>query len=180
MSKKSSESFAVNDPEELYRLGQKYFCGLGTKKDLSKAAEYYRAAAKLGSRDAAKCLGFMYSNGQGVEQDYAEAARWFSYQPESRQKTEPRSEAAAQHNEKNSTYESSEVNESEELYRLGQKYYCGLGTTQDLSKAAESYRAAAKLGSRDAAKCLGFMYSNGQGVAQDYSEAARWFSLSQR
>ena len=67
--KKSSESFAVNDPEELYRLGQKYFCGLGTKQDLRKAAEYYRAAPERGNIDAAKCLGFMYSNGQGVEQD---------------------------------------------------------------------------------------------------------------
>ena len=176
----TSESSEVNESEELYRLGQKYFCGLGTKQDLSKAAEYYRAAAKLGSRDAAKCLGFMYSNGQGVARDYAEAARWFSYRPESRQRTEPRSEAAPQHNEKNSTSVSSKVNESEELYRLGQKYYCGLGTRQDLSKAAEYYRAAAKLGCRDAAKCLGFMYSNGQGVVRDYSEAARWFSLSQR
>ena len=177
----TSASFDVNKAEELYRLGQKYHFGLGgTTQDLSKAAESYRAAAKLGSRDAAKCLGFMYSNGQGVARDYAEAARWFSYQPESRRRTEPRSEAVA-HSENSSTSASFDVNKSEELYRLGQKYHFGLGgTKQDLSKAAEYYRAAAKLGSRDAAKCLGFMYSNGQGVARDYSEAERWFSLSQR
>ena len=177
---KLSESFAVNDPEELYRLGQKYFCGLGVKQDLSRAAAYYRAAAERGNTDAAKCLGFMYSNGQGVEQDYAEAARWFSYQPESRQRTETRAQPAPQQSQNRETSAPSEVNESEKLYLLGQKYYCGLGTEQDLCKAAEYYRAAAELGSRDAAKCLGFMYSNGQGVARDYSEAARWFSLSQR
>ena len=189
---KLSESFAVNDPEELYRLGQKYFCGLGAKQDLSRAAEYYRAAAELGNTDAAKCLGFMYSNGQGVRQDDEEAARWFSYRPENRQRTEPmseaapraeaapRSEAALQHNEKRMTFSSFAEKDPEELYRLGQEYYCGIGTRQDFEKASSYYLAAAELGSRDAAKCLAFMYSNGQGVARDYSEAARWFSIANR
>jgi len=39
--------------------------------------KWYRKAAEQGVADAQNDLGFMYENGQGVPQDYAEAVGWF-------------------------------------------------------------------------------------------------------
>ena len=36
-----------------------------------------RALAALGNADAQTNLGYAYSNGRGVEQDYAEAVKWY-------------------------------------------------------------------------------------------------------
>ena len=38
---------------------------------------WYRKAAEQGYADAQYNLGILYANGQGVTQDYAEAARWY-------------------------------------------------------------------------------------------------------
>ena len=45
----------------------------------------------------------------------------------------------------------------------------------DYATALRSYRKAADQGNADAQSLLGFMYYQGQGVAQNYKEAARWY-----
>ena len=79
----------------------------------------------------------MYSNGQGVPQDYVEAARWY-------RKAADQGDAEAQ-------------------YGLGFMYYQGKGVPHDYVEAARWYRKAAEQDNAEADYGLGFMYLNGQG-----------------
>jgi len=55
----------------LYRDG-----GKGLPRDMAQAAAWYRKAAEQGDAGAQGTLGLLYSFGQGVAQDYAEAYYW--------------------------------------------------------------------------------------------------------
>jgi TPR repeat protein len=55
----------------LYRDGGKNF-----PRDMVRAAEWYRKAAEQGDVSAQGTMGTLYSMGQGVQQNYAEAYYW--------------------------------------------------------------------------------------------------------
>lgn len=94
----------------------------------------------------------MYDEGQGVEQDHAEAVRLYRL-------------AADQGNMDGQS-------------NLGISYAKGEGVTQDLAAAARWYRLAADQGHATAQYGLGRMYDFGQSVAQDHAEAARLYRLA--
>jgi hypothetical protein len=94
-------------------------------------------------------LGLMYDKGQGVPQDYAEAAKWYR-------------KAAEQGN-------------AEAQYNLGMMYYAGQGVPQDHAVAAKWYRKAAEQGNASAQFNLGLMYDKRQGVPQNFPEAVKWY-----
>ena len=93
-------------------------------------------------------LGIMFANGQGVLQDYAEAAVWHREAAEQEY-------AGAQNN-------------------LGVLYQTGQGVPQNDSYAALWYRKAADHGNRYAQYNLGLLYHLGQGVPQDHELASVW------
>jgi uncharacterized protein len=96
----------------------------------------------------------MYAAGQGVPQDYREAARWY--------------QSAA------------EQGQLEAEYNLGVLYAEGQGVLQDYRLAARWYRLAAEQGERDAQLNLAALYATGKGVAQDYIAAYQWLELAAR
>jgi len=108
--------------------------------------------ARQGIPDAQTILGIMYSQGQGVPQDYAEGAKWF-------RKAAEQGDAKAQTN-------------------LGIVYYEGQGVQKDYAKAEKWFRKAAEQGHDKAQYKLGYMYYEGQGIPQDYTEAIKWFQAS--
>ena len=132
-------------PEQLYQRGLTCF----EAEDYDEAVKCYRKAAAHGHADAQFCLGYCYTNGQGVSQDYVEAAYWYR-------------KAAAQENTNAQT-------------NLGHCYEYGQGVSQDYVEAAKWYRKAAELGNVLAQYNLGVCYEFGQGVGQDYVEAAKWY-----
>ena len=91
----------------------------------------------------------MYYYGEGVPQNYAEAATRYR-------------QAADQGN-------------AFAQVSLGLMYYYGEGVPQDYAKAAAWSRRAADQGNAFAQGFLGLMYYYGEGVLQDYAEAATWF-----
>ena len=93
-------------------------------------------------------LGVMYANGQGVQQDYVEAAAWY-------RKAAEQGYAVAQS-------------------RLGFMYYFGLGVSKDYVQAEAWFRKAADQGHADAQFHLGVLYDLGQGVPQDDEQDAVW------
>lgn len=97
-------------------------------------------------------LGLMYSEGQGVKQDYFKAAEWF-------QKAAEQGHAEAQ-------------------YNLGLMYYYGEGVKQDFIKAVEWCQKSAEQGNADAQLFLGVIYIEGQWVKQDFLKAAEWCQKS--
>jgi hypothetical protein len=94
----------------------------------------------------------MYANGQGVQQDYREAANWY-------RKAAEQGNPTAQNN-------------------LGVKYFNGQGVQQDYKEAAMWYRKAAEQGNASAQSNLGLMYINGQGVPYDLVQAHKWLNLA--
>ena len=105
--------------------------------------------AKKGNSEAQYYLGVCYDNGQGVEQDYKEAVKWY-------RKAAEQGHSDAQNN-------------------LGVCYYNGQGVEQDYKEAVKWYRKAAEQGHSLAQYNLGVCYDNGQGVEQDYKEAVKWY-----
>ena len=94
--------------------------------------------AQDGDAEAQISLGADYHYGDGVEQDYVEALKWFRLAAE-------QGYAAAQFN-------------------LGVFYYSGEGIEQDYVEALKWFRLAAEQGIADAQYNLGVVYYDGDGV----------------
>src|SRR5262249_23138657 len=94
-------------------------------------------------------LGWLYSIGHGVAQDYAKAREWF--------------EKAADDGDPYS------------MHNLGLLYAKGFGVAQDYAKAREWFEKAADKDRADAMHDLGWLYQHGHGMAQDYAKAREWF-----
>ena len=111
-----------------------------------------KARAEAGNAIAQSNLGVMYDSGEGVEQDFKEAAKWY-------RKAADQGEAMAQSN-------------------LGLMYHQGQGVEQDFKEALKWYQKAADQGNAMAQNNLGFMYANGQGVEQNYVTAYAWWNIA--
>ena len=122
------------------------------KTDPGRAIAACGRLAAQGDIVAQYNLGLMYFAGQGVPQDYGQAAKWF-------RKAAERGDAPAQ-------------------YSLGLIYQAGQGVGRDALEAAMWYRKAAEQGYVYAQSILGFMYGDGEGVPTDYVEAYLWLSLA--
>jgi TPR repeat protein len=97
-------------------------------------------------------LGLMYYKGQGVEQNYKEAFKWFRV---SAQKGLPDAQ-----------------------FYLGLMYYEGKAVACNYSNALYLFLAAAKQGQTEAQFILGDMYISGQGVKRNYIKAYAWTSIA--
>lgn len=120
--------------------------------DYPAALEGFKELADDGEPTAQNNLGFMYYEGQGVPQDYVEAARLYRL--------------------------SADQGHLTAQYNLGYMYHEGQGVPQDHVEAAKWYRLSADQGNSGAQYNLGVMYSQGRGVPRNSVEAARWFRLS--
>jgi TPR repeat protein len=106
--------------------------------------------AEAGDKTATRQLGDMYYLGrEGVEQNFAEAARWYL-------------QLARQGDVRAQT-------------TIGLMYSRGYGVTKDPQAAHRWWSFAAAANDAGAQYNLGLAYANGDGVAQDYSQAALWY-----
>jgi TPR repeat protein len=96
-------------------------------------------------------VGLLYDTGQAGRKDPAEAAKWY-------RKASEQGFARAQ-------------------YYLASLYYEDK-SLQDYKEAMKWFRRAADQGTAMAQYTLGVMYAKGQGTAEDYVQAYKWFSLS--
>jgi len=109
-------------------------------------------SAEHGDAEAQYALGSLYATGQGVLQDFKQAAQWYS-------KAAGKGHVWAQTN-------------------LGFFYDKGLGVAQDYAAAFKWYQKAAGQGDATAQSDLGDLYYRGEGVPQNYEEAYFWFTIS--
>jgi len=150
--------------------------------------EAVKAKADTGDAEAQKTLGECYSNGQGVKQDYAQAAQWY-------RKAADQGNAAAQA-ALGELYEAGQGVQHDDAeaakwylraasqghapgqYSLALLYLMGHGVRQDIAEALKWYRQAAEQGHVLAQYNLGMRYKEGKGVAPDPVEAYKWLSLA--
>jgi lipopolysaccharide biosynthesis regulator YciM len=97
-------------------------------------------------------IGYMYSNGIEVEQNYSKALEYYHL-------------SAAQNN-------------SNAQNNIGMMYGNGYGVEQNYSKALEYYLLSAEQNNAFAQLNLGHMYNHGKGVEKDYSKALEYYILS--
>jgi len=105
------------------------------------AVETMNLAADQGQADAQFNLGGLYINGEGVSQDYTQAAAWYR--------------------------KAAEQGDADAQFKLGRLYYHGHGVPQDDTQSAFWYRKAAEQGNAEAQYLLGLTYTLGDDVPQD-------------
>jgi len=105
--------------------------------------------ANAGDATSQAIIAHAYLKGDGVRQDYAQAAFWYR-------------KAAEQGDAKSQSF-------------LGMLYTNGQGVPQDYLQAALWFRKAAEQGRAEAQFNLGVLCEKGQGLSQDYPQAALWF-----
>lgn len=132
-----------------------YRDGLSARRDETKASKLFQDAC-VGFQErqnddvrAATALGERYLDGEGVEQNAAEAARLF--------------------------LKAAEADYVPAMTRLGACFANGLGVEQDFEKATKWFLKAAELNDALAMAELGALYERGSGVALDRAEAAKLY-----
>jgi TPR repeat protein len=139
--------------------------------DYATALKLLRPLADQGVAEAEFNLGLMYAQGQGVQQDDAEALNWC-------RKAADQGDADAQVWMIYGRGLAPRYAEAMKWYWRGITYSNGYGVPQDDAKAMKLYRLAADYGLAGAQYTLGMHYENGIGVPQDYSEAVKWYRLA--
>ncbi len=191
----AQKSASQDNPIGLYNLAVFYKNGSVVEADTSRSKALYEEAfagmvalAESGDQIAQANLGWMYANGRGVEQNDAEAVRWY-------RKAAEQGYASAQYNlgwmyangrgvEQNDAEavrwyrKAAEQGYASAQYNLGWMYANGRGVEQNDAEAVKWYRKAAEQNHASAQYSLGWMYANGKGVGQDDDKAFEWWTLS--
>jgi len=114
-----------------------------------KSIQDLKAKAVKGDRGAQRDLAMAYGKGEGVAQDYAEAAKWFR--------------------------KAAELGDMFSQFATGSNYEQGQGVAKDLAEALRWYRKAADQGYARAQFNVGNSYYHGLGVTRNYAEAIKWY-----
>lgn len=107
-------------------------------------------AAKNGDPLALFEIGARYTEGRGVANDFAEAAKWYRLSAD-------KGFALAQ-------------------YRLGNFLEKGTGVAPNIGEAKRYYEMAANAGNASAMHNLAVIYASGKDGVQDYAKAVEWFT----
>jgi len=154
--------------------------GILMEKD--KNFEELLQKAEAGDARAQYTLGMMYADGDGIEQDYTEALKWFK--KAATQEYAPAQKAVGvmycdgldqDYAEAVKWFQQAADNgDVSSQFLLGCLYHGGLGVEQDSAKAIGWVLKSAVQDYADAQYQMGIIYGEGHGVEQDYEEAARW------
>jgi TPR repeat protein/V8-like Glu-specific endopeptidase len=166
-------------------LANLYRNGNGVSKDFFKAFFYYKAAADAGDVGAQNQTGLAYRNGEGVTKDYKKALEYFKksahlgdadglfyigYAYSMGQGVEKNAKLAIEFYEKSAKNGSNQA-----LSNIGWMYL-GNGMEKNYPVAAGFFRRS--LTNTSSQANLGWMYSNGSGVPQNFSRAHMWYNLA--
>ena len=171
-------------PEEIFQEGMTAYA----QGDYAAAMNHWRPLAEAGDPSAQTNVGLMYSQGQGVPQDAAEAFKWYRM--------------AAMQNYIDAEYNlallyrdgkgvgpnideairwfqhAAEKGHLRAQLRLGDIHFKGMGVEADSREAIKWYEAAAKKDEPEAQLALGDIFAKGDGVPQDRVRAYLWYSAA--
>ena len=200
--KLSAEQDHIKAQNKLFSM---YSQGKGVPKDIVEAVRWLRMLAKQDDGEAQEVLGIMYNYGEGLLQNYAEAHMWLHIASYNGQKKAGEwKDKIAKKMTTDDIYKADIMANAcvFSKYKLcGYEPPSGAITTpsaiqpksaseQDFDMGYEAYKAGnyglalqkwtvlADKGNVNAQFYLGRMYSNGQGVPQDYAVAVKWFHLA--
>lgn len=149
-----------------------------------------RQAAADGDARAQFEIGAIYTEGRAIEQDYAEAAKW--YERSAAQGFVPAQYRLGNLYEAGTGVEKdlevaklwyqrgAEAGNRMAMHNLAALYASGQLGDQEFETAAEWFTKAAQLGMTDSQFNLGMLYARGLGVDQDFEQSYKWFALAAR
>ena len=140
--KKAAE---LGHSEAMNKLGQMYYDGKGTEKNLNEAFKWCKKSYDSGNVHASYDLAWLYNCGAGTEKNLYKAF--------------------------NLLQEAEKAEIFKATIALGLMYLKGGGTTVNPQKAFECFRKAVMKGDNDAVTYLADMYYNGEGTPQDFDKA---------
>lgn len=146
--KQHSDLAGKDGPFDYILLGECTKDGVGTKKDLKKAAAHYASAAKMGSADGAREAGTLYYS----LKEYSEAYPLLKF--------------------------AVEKGENKALYFYAESLLKGYGTSKDSQNAAIYMLKAAEAGNVNAAYEIASMYNKGEGFGKSPESAFKWYKTS--
>lgn len=147
------QSYAVETKDSSSQLQQMQQAITAKQQgDFQTALKLWLPLAKQGNSLAQFSLGVLYFKGEGVKQDYTEAAQWLR--------------------------KAAEQGDSTAQFMLGAIYRDGLGTKQNYIEAAKWFHKAAELNNEGAQLELSYLYADGNGVKKDYIESIKWLKKS--
>ncbi len=147
-----TKAYAVGHISAAAVLGDIYYLGIDTPRDVEKAASYYKKAATYDHPAAQVAYADILRTGEGVKADPGEAIAWYN--------------AAARHDY------------APALFALGRAYDFGQGVPPDQAKAIGFYKEAAIRGDPAAANALGTFFYQGSQVARNEATARGWFEAA--
>lgn len=157
----------AGDSSSAYALGRAYENGDGVRKNLERAAFWYRKAAEQGNAKAQNSLGVLYWIGEGVDRDKAQAVRWY-------RKAARQGDASA-------------------MFNMGAAYYNGEGVNENVTLACAWFLISSEAGSAagqdalkrsqaekicspsDAYLAIGEFYESGEDLPQNLPMAESWY-----
>ena len=113
--------------------------------DFETALRIWRKWAEKEDTEAMREMAICYDGGYGVEKDDQKALEWYR--------------------------KAADLGDAEAIYCVGLYYHWHV---YDYEEALEWYKKAAALGHAEAMLKIGQLYSDGDGVEQNYEESARW------
>ncbi len=165
-------------------VGSCYKRGIGTKKNVGKAAVYYEKAANLGSVAAMCELGILYRESKKPEKAY----EWFEKAAKADNLTGiyycgdmlQKGEGVAQDKERgfNMLLRAADEGFAAAQYAVANSYYTGDGTTLNENIGAQWMLKAANNGFNRAQYQLGLAYATGNGVEVNFESAAAWLAVA--
>jgi hypothetical protein len=176
------------DARAQFALGNLYFLGTGTRRDLMKAAKWHRKAAEQGLVQAQLRLAFDYLSGVGLKTDPIEATKWF-HRAADQASVEAQFELGRSYAEGRGVGENpveaagwyrraAEQDFGPAQYELGKCYFEGDGVTKNTEAGVAWMKKAAEQAYAPAEDAYGVCFAKAKGVGQDYVEAYKWFSLA--
>ena len=132
--------------------GDMYFSGIGTARDLKKAAALYREAARLDYAPAQFAYAQMLDRGDIGKPDLKQALAWYDH--------------AAKYEHPGA------------LFALGAAYEAGDGVPADPGRALTYYQKAALKGHGPAARAMANHLYRGEGVTRDLAAARKLFEAA--
>lgn len=155
--------------EDEYKVGINYYHA----KEYKKALKWLARSADKGDRDAQFQLGWMYSEGIGVEQNYSTAVYWYR--------------------------KAAENNHAKAQCNLGSCYANGTGVAQSISEGFKwtlkaykngddlaksnmvlyfnEFKSLAENGNKNAVYYTAYCYYEGYGTSKNYYNALKWFKI---
>ena len=133
--------------KELYEEGLKYF-QMGGKDNISKGAQSFKGASRMGIAEAQCELGHCFEKRLGVEYDDLEAFKYYMMSA-------------------NQGYDLGQLN-------VGICYFKGIGTKVNGSEALRWLRKSGEQGNMNAITNIGVLYLKGELIEKDLDQASIW------